>query len=99
MDQITQDEAKRLYESGFWEEWSDESKVRFQLFTDRLCMPFQIFHEALESVLGRPVFTHELAFPEMLRSEYLGNRARPSLEEIVNLIPESKRILLLGGEA
>jgi len=58
-------------------------------------MPFGAFHEAVEQALGRSVWTHEFASSnvEQLRKEFLGDRAKPSLEEIFNLIPESKRIL------
>ncbi len=82
-----------LYESGFWEEMSDYDRAKFQLFEDRLCMPFKVFHAAIESVLGRPVFVHELG-SNLLQSEFLGMREPPTLDEIVSLIPEDKRMIV-----
>jgi len=96
--QLTEEEAIKCAESGIWKNWSDDEIVRFQLFQRRLCMPFSVFHRAVEKVLGRPVWTHEFANPELLREEYLGLRNKPTMEEIINLIPKRKRIIILTKE-
>lgn len=44
--------------------------VEFQLYEDKLCMPLELYQEAVEKVLGRPVFTHEYKEPERLIAEY-----------------------------
>lgn len=94
MKQLTEKQAIALFDSKEWENWDDEKKVRFQLFQDRLCMPFPIFHKAMESVLDRLVWTHEFAFRKQLTQEYLGGKKKPSFDEIMNLIPEDKRIVV-----
>ena len=92
---MTREQAVALFNSKFWEEMSDREKATFQLFEERLCMPFEVFHEAMEKTLGRPIFTHEFGLnAEGLKAELLGERDAPSLEEIINLIPEEKRILV-----
>lgn len=91
---MTKDQAKALYDSGFWKELSARERVEFQLFEERLCMPFDIIQEAVEATLGRSVWTHEFAHPDNLRKEFLGDRPAPTFQDIVNLIPESKRILV-----
>jgi hypothetical protein len=63
---LTKDEAVALADSKFWEKLTPRERAEFQLQEDRLCMPFAIFHEAVEIALGRPVFTHEFADPELL---------------------------------
>ncbi|MCD5380846.1 hypothetical protein LR004_02865, partial [Candidatus Gracilibacteria bacterium] len=79
-----------------WAQWSDRQIVDFQLFQKRLAVPFDKFHSALEKVLDRPVFTHEFGMNyDGIVSEYLGESNPPSLEDILNLIPEKKRILIL----
>jgi hypothetical protein len=89
-------QAIKLYKSGWWKEVSDYDKVKFQLFEKRLCMPFDVFHGAVERVLGRPVFTHEFGMNvEGLRNEFLKEQKAPTFEEIVNLIPEDKRMLVV----
>ena len=94
-DQVTKDQAIALYNSGEWKTWTHEQVVRFQLFQKLLCVPFDRFHEAITSVLGRPVFTHEFALNyEGIVMEFLGEKPTPSLAEIIDLIPEEKRLIL-----
>lgn len=92
---MTEDQAKKLYDSRFWEQMGHEERAWFQLFENRLCMPFDVFHEAITKALGRSVWTHEFAFVDSLREELRGNRPPPTMEDIINLIPEDKRILLV----
>ena len=69
----------------------------FQLHEERLCMPFDVFHEALEKAIGRPVFTHELGLDaEGIKRELLGDRPAPTLEEIIALIPADKRVIVVA---
>jgi hypothetical protein len=75
--QFCEDYAKDIYESELWKEWDSKEIVKIQLFQDRLCVPFDVFHKAVEEVFGRPVWTHEFAFAEKLRREYLGEREPP----------------------
>ena len=51
---MTKEEAEKLFDSKFWEDLENYELAKFQLFEPRLCMPFDTFHKALESVLGRP---------------------------------------------
>lgn len=99
MKQLTKEQAKKVAESEVWKDWTDEEIVRFQLFQERLCMDFSKFHEAVEKILGRPVFTHELGFNyEGIKQEYLGIKSKPTFDEILNLIPKEKRILIVKNQ-
>lgn len=92
---FTKEQAIKFAESKVWENWTDEQIVRLQLFEDKLCVPFSRFHEAIEKVLGRPVFTHEFGLNyEGIVKEYLGVKEPPTMEEIINMIPEEKRIIV-----
>jgi len=93
MRQLTKEQAIILGESEVYKEWNYEQIVRFQLFQDCLCMPFGVFHEAIEKVLNRPVFTHEFAF-DGIKKEYLGVKEAPSFEDIISLIPKDKIIIV-----
>ncbi len=93
-EQLTKEQAIKLGESKVWENWTNEEIVRFQLFQDCLCMDFSRFHEAITKVLDRDVYTHEFAFRDSLIKEYLGVKEPPTFEEIMNLIPEEKRIII-----
>lgn len=93
---MTKEQAIKLAESKFWEGMSHRDIAGFQLFEEFLCMPFSVFHEAVEKSLGRPVFTHEFGIGvDGLKKEFLGVREHPTFEEIVNLIPKDKRIILM----
>lgn len=93
---MTKEEAIKLFKSEFWKDLSYKEIAIFQLFEDRLCMPFGIFHEAIEKTLNRPIFTHEFGLNrDGLKKELLGESPPPTFEEIINLIPENKRIALI----
>lgn len=96
--QLTSEQAIALGKSEFYKNMSAEQIVKFQLFQDKLCMPFNIFHSAVEKTLQRPVYTHEFAYVENLRKEFLGEVKPPTFEEIVDLIPKDKQILLIVGD-
>ena len=51
--------AIALYNSKWWEGCPPEMIAFFQLFTEELCCPFDVFHSAVESLLERGVLTHE----------------------------------------
>lgn len=101
MKELTKAEATAFYESGEWKNWSAEQIVEFQLFQDLLCVPFGIFHEAVEKVLGRSVWTHEFASSNIsyIRAEYAETRPAPTRQEIFDLIPEEKRVIFSLGDA
>jgi hypothetical protein len=95
---MTTEEAIKLHESRFWEPMSFFDRAMFQLWENKLCMPFSVFHEAVEKALNRSVWTHEFALNrEGLKAELLGLRPAPSFDDIVNLIPEEKRVVLFAG--
>ena len=56
---IGKEKAIKLSLTEWWKEKSYREIAEFQLFTAELCCPFDVFHEAVEKSLGRPVFTHE----------------------------------------
>lgn len=97
---MTEQQAIALFDSRFWETMTFVERATFQLHEKRLCMPFGIFHEAVEKTLGRPVFTHEFAWKDDLVKELLGSKPAPTFEEIVSLIPAEKRMIVSvrGGD-
>lgn len=95
MKQLTKEQAIKFGENKCYENMSYRQIAEFQMEQDRLCMPFDIFHEAIEKTLGRPVFTHEFALNrEGLKKELYGEKEPPTFEEILNLIPQEKLILI-----
>lgn len=95
MKQLTEEQAKAFYNSKAYETMTARQIAKFQMEQDRLCMPFDVFHKAMEDTLGRPVFTHEFGLNrDGLRKELRGEKDAPTFEEIVNLIPAEKRIII-----
>jgi hypothetical protein len=70
----TKEEAITMYKSGWWQDKAPLQICDFQLYEEKLCMPFDKFHEAIEKALERSVWTHEFADWEGLKSEYEGKR-------------------------
>ncbi|HTY25598.1 MAG TPA: hypothetical protein VMC85_20885 [Desulfomonilaceae bacterium] len=92
---IGRDAAIALFESGWWKTKTPKEIVDFQLFVDELCMEFSDFHGAVEKVLNRPIWTHEFAFRDSLVDELLGDKPAPTFQQILDLIPEEKRIIVV----
>lgn len=95
---LTKEDAVALHDSGFWEAMTYRDRALFQLSENLLCMPFSVFHEAVEKSLGRSVFTHEFAHMGALLKELLGEKPAPSFEEILALIPPEKLVIIKPDE-
>lgn len=93
---LTKEQAIALHETKFWEPMSLRERAMFQMFEERLCMPFDVFHEAVEKTLDRPVFTHEFGVNvDGLQAELLGEAPAPTFEQIIGMIPADKRVVVL----
>ncbi len=94
---IGRSRAIALFESGWWLDRPAREVAKFQLFTAELCLPFDVFHRALEETLRRPVWIHELGLNlDGIFQEFLDERDAPSVEEILALLPPEKtRAVLL----
>lgn len=96
---IGKERAIALSKTNWWEGKTPRQIAKFQLFTAELSCPFNVFHEALEKSLERPVWTHELGMNyNGIVQEFLGERDAPTMKEIIELIPEEKRIVCVVGE-
>lgn len=92
---MDKEHALKLVESKFWEKMSAKDIAKFQLFERRLCMPFDVFHKAVEEALGRSVWTHEFGLNvKGLQKEIMGKQPAPTMDEIIDLIPPEKRIII-----
>lgn len=77
----------------------DERAAELEGWVGILEIPFDLMHQRFEELVGRPVYTHELGLNwEGLVEEARNPRNRPTVEQIINLIPEEKRIVINMGE-
>ena len=96
MRQITKEEAIFIHEKRLWEDWSYGQRAKFQLYQERLAMPFDVFHEAITKMLKRDVYTHEFAMNRQgLIDEVNGIAGAPTFDEIVAMIPPEKKVIVI----
>ena len=92
---IGKEMAIAYYHTEWWKDKSYREIAEFQLFTTELSCPFDVFHEAVEKSLNRPVFTHEFALNyDGICKEFLGEKEPPTMDEILGLIPQEKLIVI-----
>jgi hypothetical protein len=93
---MTKEEAIAFANEKKYEPMTYRERALLQLKEDLLCMPFDVFHEAIQKALGRPVWTPEFGLNrDGLLAELEGLSPTPSLTDIVNLIPEDKQAIVL----
>ena len=63
---ISMEEALEWDAAKWWIGLDDRTVALAQLRQSLLCMPFDLFHKAVEGAAGVPVWTHEFAEPERL---------------------------------
>ena len=71
--------AIQKYGENHW--WESEELLQvamYQIFEDVLMVDFSLYHQGLEKLVGRPVFTHEFA----LNVEGLREEARLGIERL-----------------
>ena len=83
MDQLTEEEAILMYKTEFWKTQSHRERAEFQIQQKRLCMPFYIFHQAMEDSLGRIVSTLEFGLSTQQLKDELFNGSAPLSFELV----------------
>jgi len=81
-------QAVDMANSKWWEDKTAKEIAEFQLVENLLCMPFDVFHKAVEEWLGRPVWTHEFASPEELLAEGHGENHTRSMEDVIKKAQE-----------
>lgn len=93
---MTKEQAIALAKSKFWEPMSFRERAVFQINERLLCMPFDVFHEAVEKTIGRPVFTHEFGLNyEGIKNEIMNGAPPPTMDDIINVIPKDKQVILV----
>lgn len=72
----------------------DERVEELELLRGTLEIPFEMVHQRVGELVGRPVYTHEMGFNWRGLVEEARTQDHPSLQEIVDLIPSGKRLIL-----
>jgi hypothetical protein len=92
---IGKDRAIALAKTEWWKGLPARQIAKVGLLTQELCLPFDVLHGAVEEALGRPVWTQEFGTNfDGIVQELLGEKDAPTLQEIMDLIPAEKRIIV-----
>jgi hypothetical protein len=95
---LGQEQAIKLAETEteWWKTKTHREIAEFQMQTTELVWPFDIFHEAMEKTLQRPIFTHELGLNfNGLWNELFNGKEPPTFQEIIDLIPKDKQVIIV----
>lgn len=75
---------------------SEERLEEFRSWGPVLEIDFDKFHERMEELVGRPVWTHEFARPELLEHE-IATGQRLSIEGVMAKLPADKPTIILDA--
>lgn len=88
-NQITQERAKAILDSGIWGTWDHHQRIKSQLFQRQPLMPTHAYQHSLETVLGRPVMADEIELGNAtVVDEYIAKFEAPTVEENEELIKD-----------
>ena len=65
---------------------------------DELHWEFGHSHEVIEKIMGRPVWTHEMAFPEMLYKELENGKTGEAFSKSLSKIAETKPVIIVESD-
>jgi len=86
--QLSKEQAIAFGKNGEGEGWTAVQVAAFQLFQKRLCIDMCTFQTAVQEVLGRPVWSHEFAYPGALQQEFLAKVSGIPMSEVVQRFSE-----------
>lgn len=75
----------------------EERIAELQALENQLTIPFDNLHQRITELMGRPVWTHELADPEQLYEEIREGRA-VGINEVIAKLPQDKVIVIVGQD-
>lgn len=95
---MTEEQAIAFYDSRAWSELNSLQRSRLQLGQDYLCMPVNVFRDALDEALGRPVWSQEIRTQNRstLIDELNGKAQPPDMRQIMALLPSDKNFIALA---
>lgn len=89
--QLSQEQAIQIADSESWKKLTPRELALFQLGQERLCCNISDFQRGIEDLLGRPVWTHEMANPTNLLLEAFKLReAKDPISSLADAMSERK---------
>lgn len=91
---MTREEAIAMLRTGTYYYLTNEQIVRLFCECGRCFCPMDTLWQALEDVLGRPVFIHEFGRLDALKAEFEGRTPKRTLTDIVGDFPPEKLLVI-----
>ena len=88
MQQFTVKQAKAIYDSNIWENWTDIGIAQVQLFQNKKCVPDEKFYKSLSNVLETDIDLIKGMDIVILRHIYLDLYIEPTYNDILLYIPK-----------
>ena len=88
MQQFTVKQAKAIYDSNIWENWTDIEIAQVQLFQNKRCIPDEEFYKSLSNVLETDIDLIKGMDIVILRHIYLDFYIEPTYNDILLYIPK-----------
>lgn len=76
----------------------DERAAELELLFGPLEIKFDLLHKRIEELVGRSVWTHEMGLNHLGLVEEARTRKAATLQEVMDLIPPEKRIVVVVNE-
>lgn len=76
------------------DEMTGEDRRAEMLRMGIMTMPFDKIHQRIEELVGRPVWTHEMGLNWAGLVEEAASRKAPTMQEIIDLVPPEKLIVV-----
>ncbi len=74
---------------------AEERAAEFEWWGNILTIPFNDLHQRIEELVGRSVWTHELAYPEQLIQEIRTGR-QASISDVLDKIPSDLPVVVVS---
>jgi hypothetical protein len=74
----------------------DDRAIEMEKLGGKLSIPFDLVHVRIEQLVGRGVYTHEMGLNWKGLVEESRERNHPTIEQIIDLIPAEKRIIIIS---
>lgn len=72
----------------------DERVVELEAICDVIEIPFDKIHQRIEELVGRPVWTHEIGWPELLVEE-IRSQKPASFEDVLAKVPPHVGVIIV----
>lgn len=91
-------EVKAKYSYPWWDDSDPIVVFLGQVQEPILIVEFDMFQEATEKALKRPVWTHEFAMPKLLLEEFQGKIPKATFDDVMTklraMVPDEKIIVV-----